>query len=149
MKISTKGRYALEAVVDMVYHAGDAYESIRSIAERRNISENYLEQIYLVLRKTGLVESTRGPQGGYRLAKAPENVTACDVLCALEGKLLPVQCLDPDAEESCPREEYCATHQVWQRIATEMHDIIHGVTIADLVNCTRRRMQYPNMDYVI
>ena len=87
MKISTKGRYALEAVTDLVLHAGDQYGSIRGIAQRRGLSDNYLEQLFLQLRRAGLVESVRGPQGGYRLARDPSAVSAGDVLRAAEGSL--------------------------------------------------------------
>ena len=150
MKISTKGRYALEAVTDLVLHAGAQYESIRNIAERRGLSENYLEQIFLLLRKSGIVESVRGPQGGYRIAMAPELISAGSILHAVEGQMAPVQCLATDEnKEACDREDRCVTRRVWNRMMLEMNAILDEVTIGKLVEAVRKDEQTPVLDFCI
>ncbi len=152
MKISTKGRYALEAVTDLALHAGDQYGSIRGIAQRRGLSDNYLEQLFLQLRRAGLVESVRGPQGGYRLARDAAQVTAGDVLRAAEGSLSPVECLTPAEGEHCAREAQCVTRGIWQRLASEMDEVLDRISIAVLVGAVRDeqvRESEPFVDYCI
>ena len=138
MKISTKGRYALEAVTDLVLHAGDQYGSIRGIAQRRGLSDNYLEQLFLQLRRAGLVESVRGPQGGYRLARDPSAVSAGDVLRAAEGSLAPVDCLEREGDASCAREERCVTRNVWFRLSQEIGEVLDRLSIEALVAAVRQ-----------
>jgi Rrf2 family protein len=90
-----KRRYALEAVADLALHAREGTVSIRAISGRRGISDNYLEQIFLQLRKAGLLHSVRGPQGGYRLAVDPTTLTAWDIVSIVEERMSPVQCPEP------------------------------------------------------
>jgi Rrf2 family cysteine metabolism transcriptional repressor len=92
MKISTKGRYGLEALVALALHQGEGPVSLKSISERCGLSEAYILQIFLVLRRAGIVTSTRGAQGGYMLSREPLQITAGEVLVALEGPLSPVSC---------------------------------------------------------
>ena len=150
MKISTKGRYALEAITDLANHAGMNYESIRSIAERRGLSDNYLEQIFLLLRKAGVVESVRGPQGGYRITREPSLITAGDVLHAVEGRMAPVLCLDDEAaEKPCGKENRCVTRKVWCKMMLAMDAVLGQVTIADLAEAVRREDAFPALDFSI
>ncbi len=152
MKISTKGRYALEAVTDLALYAGDQYGSIRGIAQRRGLSDNYLEQLFLQLRRAGLVESVRGPQGGYRLARDASQVTAGDVLRAAEGNLSPVDCLSPVEGGHCAREAQCVTRSIWQRLAHEMDEVLDRISIGALVEAVRLeqdRETEPFADYCI
>jgi len=150
MKISTKGRYALEAITDLAIHAGMNYESIRSIAERRRMSDNYLEQIFLLLRKAGVVESVRGPQGGYRIARELESITAGDVLHAVEGRMAPVHCLDSTlGEEPCKKEDRCVTRRIWLRMMLEMDAVLGQVTIADLAEAVKHDDAFPALDFSI
>ena len=112
MKISTKGRYGLRAMVDMaVYSAGD-HISLKSIAERQNISEGYLEQVFSILRKAGLINSVKGAQGGYILAGRTDEITVGDILRALEGKLSVID--EKSLEEKTnDKIESCIREQVW------------------------------------
>lgn len=140
MKISTKGQYALEALIDLQMHAADGQESLRNVAARRGISEPYLDQIFAALRKAGIVESIRGAQGGYRLAKEPKEITAGEILRCAEGPLYPVKCVDGHigAEERCAMFGQCATRGLWARMAEEIDAAVDAVTLADLVNaCTK------------
>lgn len=134
MKISSKGRYALEAIVDLAYHGQGHIESLKNVAERLDISKNYLEQIFISLKKEGIVESVRGAQGGYRLKKPMERLTAGEVIRALEGDLSPVGCI---STENCMHTidgiENCVTRVFWEAMALEINKIVDSKTIADLV----------------
>ena len=99
MKISTKGRYAVRVMLDLAVHNTGEYIKVKQIAERQEISEKYLEQIISVLNKAGFVKSTRGAQGGYRIAGNPENYTVGMVLRLTEGKLCPVSCLEDEVNQ--------------------------------------------------
>ena len=132
MKISTRGRYALRLMMDIAINGQEEPVRIKDIARRQEISEKYLEQIVSVLNKAGFVKSSRGPQGGYRLMRAPTEYTAGSILCLIEGSLAPVACMDMD-ENDCPRHERCATLFLWQRLHEAMKDIIENVSLADLV----------------
>ncbi|HBQ64256.1 MAG TPA: AsnC family transcriptional regulator [Clostridiales bacterium] len=133
MKISTRGRYALEALLDLALHAGMETEQLSRVARRRGLSENYLEQIFMVLKEHGIVESTRGARGGYRLVKAPECITAGEVLRALEGPLAPVACVTSDpSRPACSRMGKCVTRALWIRIMEGLDEVTDTVTLRDL-----------------
>ena len=134
MKISTKGIYALEVVVDLSIHAGrDHLVSVLNVAERRNLSEKYLERIVSMLKKGGIVESMRGAYGGYCLARDPEDITVLDVLTSVEGNLAPVECLTKNID--CGIEcEQCATREIWQHIWDLLRDSVKDTTIAQIRN---------------
>ncbi len=132
MKISTKGIYALEVVTDLAMHTGDGHPaSIRSVAERRQLSEKYLERIVSLLRKGGIVQSERGAQGGYVLTKAPEELTVLEILEAAEGSLAPVDCLvnETICESDCSR---CLTRSVWWNVWKHLEQTTKKVTVRDL-----------------
>ena len=132
MKISTKGIYALEVAVDLAIYADEENRvSIRSVAERRNLSEKYLERIVSMLKKAGVVKSTRGAYGGYCLARDPKDITVLDVLMAAEGDLAPVQCLtkDTDCGIDC---DGCATRSTWNHIWDLLKTAIKDTSIAQI-----------------
>jgi Rrf2 family protein len=132
MKISTRGRYALRLMIDVAINAGDHPVRIKDIAERQQISEKYLEQIVSVLNKAGFVRSSRGPQGGYRLMKEPQEYTAGSILKLIEGSLAPVACMD-SVQNDCPRHEYCATLILWKKLGMAIDKVVESVTLADLM----------------
>ena len=138
MKISTKGRYGLRAMIDIAVYSEKEPVPICKIAERQSlskrqeISDKYLEQIISVLNKAGYVRSTRGPQGGYLLKKKPEEYTVGMILRLTEGSLAPVACVEDDAEP-CERMTGCATVRVWQKINDAVKDVVDNITLADLV----------------
>lgn len=131
MKISTKGRYAVRVMLDLAVHNTGEYIKVKQIAERQEISEKYLEQIISILNKAGLVKSTRGAQGGYRIAGNPENYTVGMVLRLTEGKLCPVSCLEDEVNQ-CGRCDTCETLAVWRQLHEAINKVVDGVTIADL-----------------
>ena len=148
MKISTKGIYAIELMVDLAIHSVDKVESIKNIAERRNLSEKYLEQIVSLLRKANLIISTRGASGGYRLGKSPKDITILDILEATERNLIPTDCLQK--ETSCGINcEKCATRTIWEAMWLEMKEVMYGVTLEQLVEESQKREVTDTIEYYI
>lgn len=132
MKISTKGRYALRLMIDLAMNGTDSFVPIKSVAQRQEISEKYLEQIITQLSRAKLVKSARGAQGGYKLVKAPEEYTAGEILRAVEGSLAPVACLEP-GHTICDRAAHCVTLDLWKEIQDAIDNIVDKTTLADLV----------------
>ncbi|WP_132282003.1 RrF2 family transcriptional regulator [Natranaerovirga hydrolytica] len=133
MKLSTKGRYGLRAMVDLAVHSKNNNVPISSISERQSISENYLEQIIAKLKKSGLVKSTRGSQGGYSLAKPMAEITVGDILRSLEGDLTPVNCSLLKEELQCEEEDNCVTKFVWKKISDSINTVVDEITLKDLI----------------
>lgn len=131
MKISTKGRYALRLMIYIATHSNGKPVSIKDIAKNEDISDKYLEQIISILNSGGLVRSVRGPQGGYLLRKAPENITVGMVLRLTEGTLAPVSCVEEDAP-ACSRESICSTYGLWRNLYDAICGVVDTTTIADL-----------------
>jgi|GEM_PF-39971 len=150
MKISTKGRYGLEALLDLAIHSSEGHASIKNISERCGMSETYILQIFLVLRRAGIVESVRGAQGGYMLARDPSEITVGDVLTALEGPLAPVACIVEGTDHPCDRYENCTTRGLWESIMNTLSDVANSITIEDLVKCYNRRVfQNKDLEYYL
>jgi Rrf2 family protein len=134
LKISTKGRYGLKALIDIANISENEPVSITSIASRQKISERYLEQLMSKLKKAGIINSIRGANGGYILAKAPEDVSVGDILRALEGDLVLVDCLGASNEENCGFVDTCATKYVWQRISDSINQTVEDIKLNQLMN---------------
>ena len=134
MKLSTKGRYGLRSMVDLAVHSGGEHVSLCSIAERQNISENYLEQVFSILRKAGLVKSVKGAQGGYILADHPSNIKVGTSLRALEGDLSVV---DEDLEDDISGQntiQKCIKVNVWDKMNESIAKVVDSLTLEDLVD---------------
>lgn len=132
MKISTKGRYALRLMIDLAVNNDGNPVSIRDIAARQDISDKYLEQIISSLNKAGYVRSSRGPQGGYKLTRTPDEYTVGMILRLTEGSLAPVACLE-DEVNLCDRQDSCATLRLWKMLDDAIKGVVDHVTLADLV----------------
>lgn len=145
MKISTKGRYALRLMLDLALENNQVVK-LKDVAERQAISVKYLEQIISVLQKCGYVTSMRGPGGGYKLSKKPEDYTVGMILRQIEGSLAPVACLEEEVN-SCERSSSCVTLRLWQMLYDAINGVVDKVTLADLVAWQREIDD--NMDYVI
>ncbi len=130
MKISTRGRYGLRALVDLALNQDGKAIPLRKIAERENISEQYLEQLFASLRKAGVVSSVRGAHGGYLLNRDPEDITAGDVIRILEGPISPVNCVMDDY--NCKQLENCVTHELWDLLSEQIGEVLDSYTLADL-----------------
>lgn len=133
MKISTKGRYALRLMLDIALNDAKTPVRIKDIAERQQISDKYLEQIVSSLNKAGFVKSLRGPQGGYRLTKKPEEYTVGMILRLIEGSLAPVACLDDDIN-NCTRADRCPTLILWEKLYDAISEVVDNITLADLIS---------------
>lgn len=129
MKISTKGRYGLKAMIDIAVYSLSENVTLKSVSERENISEKYLEQIFSALRKNGLVNSKKGAQGGYTLSDSMSKITVGDILRALEGDLLVVQ------EEETEKDimDRCIQKNLWDKLNNSINSIVDSITLEDLV----------------
>ena len=137
MKLSTKGRYGLRAMIDLAQFSEQEAVSISSISQRQSISESYLEQLVAKLRKAGLVMSTRGAQGGYRLARPADTISVGDVLRALEGNLQAVEC-SAHTDEGCQGADLCVTKYVWQRINESIARTVDEMMLNQLVEESKK-----------
>lgn len=131
MKISTRGRYALRMMLDLAIHS-DEYITIKSIAERQEVSNKYLEQIITVLSRAGFVKSIRGPQGGYKLARPAAEYTVGMILRLIEGNLVPVACME-DTPNQCSRCDTCVTLDIWKQLEEAISSVVDHITLEDLV----------------
>lgn len=132
MKLSTRGEYGLRAMVDLAMRYGEGPISLKSVAERQDISDHYLEQLIAVLRKTGLVKSVRGAQGGYSLSREPGKIRVGDVIRALEGPIAPVDCVNEEDPECCARAENCVTRTIWEKVRDSITDVLDSITLEDM-----------------
>ena len=144
MKISTKGRYALRLMLDIALHGTEEPVRVKDIAKRQDISAKYLEQIISVLVRADYVKSVRGPQGGYRLTRNPEEYKVGMILRLTEGNMSPVDCLAGEINE-CPRQGECVTLRLWKEMDLAIKGVIDKYTLADLVEWH----QEIGSDYVI
>ena len=145
MKISTKGRYGLRAMIDLAVYSETEPVSIQSIAERQGISERYLEQLMASLKKAGLVASIRGAGGGYQLTRATSSISVGDVLRALEGDLDAVTCsATAEQEGGCENAGLCVTKYVWQRINESITHAVDTMYLEQLVEESRKKSNGKN-----
>ena len=127
MKISTKGRYALRMLLDLAEHSSDGFIPLKDIAQRQGISKKYLEQIVPILNKSDILKTNRGFQGGYMLAKSPDQYTVGEILRLTEGSLSPVACLDQTPIEFEKSNE-CPTLPIWQGLNKVINDYLKGTS---------------------
>jgi len=143
--ISTRGRYALRLMLDLAEHQGNGYVALKDSAQRQEISKKYLEQIIPTLNRFDLLRTTRGYQGGYRLARNPEDYTLGNILRVTEGSLAPVTCLEAD-HNTCARQADCATLPIWRGLDKVINDYLDGITLQDILD---RQAANRGNDYVI
>lgn len=146
MKISTKGRYGLRALIDLAQYSEIEPVSINNIAVRQGISERYLEQLMTLMKKAGLVKSIRGAGGGYILAKSVDEISVGDVLRALEGKLETVECTAHSPEDVCQASGGCVTKYVWQRINESINRTVDEISLKQLVDESKNVKEHPTSE---
>ena len=136
MRLTTKGRYAVRALYCLSSYQNDRPTPLSEVAKRQNISLNFLEQLFVHLRKHGIVSSVRGPRGGYRLSKPPEKITIGEILRAVGESTFPVFCSDEFAtgKKSCPRADDCVTHMLWEKLGKNINKFLDATTLADLAD---------------
>lgn len=132
MKISSRGRYAIDLMVDLALYDKGEPISVKDIAARQQISSKYLEQIVSMLQKAGMLSSIRGSQGGYRLKKKPEDYSIGSILRVTEGDLAPVTCVE-EGEACCTHKEMCSTVRIWQQLNSAINDVVDNISLADVV----------------
>ena len=130
MRLTTKGRFAVTAMIDVAMHGGNRPVTLAAVSERQCISLSYLEQLFGKLRRHGLVDSVRGPGGGYTLARAPDTVSVAEVILAVDEPIDATQC---GGRENCRDDRRCMTHHLWAGLNEHIFAYLHGVTLAQLV----------------
>ena len=133
MKVSTKGRYALRMLLDLAEHREQGFIPLKDIAERQDISKQYLEQIVSIISSSGALRANRGKQGGYMLSKEPAAYTVGQILRLTEGNLVPIACLEDDVNQ-CERAEKCKTLSMWKGLNKVIADYLDGITLQDLLD---------------
>lgn len=131
MKLSTKGRYGVKAMVDLAINYGKEPISIKAISQRQRVSEYYLEQLFSPLRKSGLIKSIRGAQGGYVLNRDPKDIKVSEIMFILEGPIEISDCVDGS---SCNNIDCCATRLLWEKIKHSIDSVMESVTLQDIVD---------------
>ena len=137
MKLSTKSRYGLKAILDIALYSDKGTVSISEIADRTKISVNYLEQLIPRLKKAQLVTSIRGAQGGYRLAKNAKEISVGEILRALEGDLALVNCVSEDNDNLCESAGSCVTKSVWEKVNASITDTVDNMMLSEIVEQSR------------
>ncbi len=137
MKLSTKARYGIRALLDIALHDLEGPVLLREIAKRQDISRNYLEQILISLKAAGLVRSERGNRGGFILAKPPSEIRLDQAVQVLEGKISLVECVDDP--KVCPRTSFCPTYELWGEVTAAMNQVLKSKTIQDLLETQKQK----------
>ncbi len=139
MKVSTKGDYGIRALIELAHHYGDPKPTQSGeIAARQGVPESYLEQLLTTLRRAGFIRSVRGPQGGHALIRDPQTVRVSEVIEALEGTILPIDCLDESS--TCSKSGGCAQRDMWAAVRDAILAVLENTTIGDLAEKDRARL---------
>ena len=141
MRLSTKGQYGVRAMFDLASHFKNSPVPLRQISEREGISLNYLEQLFLKLRRAGLVESVRGPGGGYLLKKEPKEIRISDIARAVEESLAPISCIESHKNPKCHRISTCIPRLLWKELGEKILGFLDSMTLADLLQTRQRELQ--------
>lgn len=131
MKLTTKGRYAVTAMLDLALRYDKGAITLADIARRQGISLSYLEQLFAKLRRSGLVDSVRGPGGGYNLALHPSKISVAEIVVAINENIDATRC---GGEKNCHGDDTCLTHQLWEDLSKQIYKFLSGITLADLVS---------------
>jgi len=130
MRLTTKGRYAVTAVLDLSFHQKSGPVSLAEISKRQGISLSYLEQLFSKLRRNNVVNSTRGPGGGYSLAREENEISMAQIIIAVDESYDATNC---NGEDSCSGDQFqCLTHDLWQELSGEIHTFLNGITLAEM-----------------
>jgi Rrf2 family iron-sulfur cluster assembly transcriptional regulator len=130
MRLTTKGRFAVTAMIDLALQGGEEPVTLAEISDRQKISLSYLEQLFGKLRRQGLVSSVRGPGGGYRLARQADTVSVADIILAVDEPIDATQC---GGKENCRDEQKCMTHDLWMSLNEHIFEYLRSVSLAQLV----------------
>ena len=131
MKLSTKGRYAVTAMMDLAIHDREGPVTLADISNCQGISLSYLEQLFAKLRQSGLVEGVRGPGGGYRLGKPSNQISVADIVVAVDESLDTTRC---KGDKNCDNGERCLTHKLWNDLSERLYEFLDGITLSDFIS---------------
>ncbi len=145
MKLTTKGRYAVTAMLDLALHAGSDPITLADVAKRQDISLSYLEQLFARLRRKALVASVRGPGGGYRLGRSADEISIAEVITAVDESVDTTRC---GGSHNCQDNQPCLTHDLWHDLSNRIHEYLSGITLHDLVMRNGVRMVGERQDDV-
>lgn len=145
MQLTTRGRYAVTAMLDLALREERAPIRLADIAQRQGISLSYLEQLFAQLRRSGLVASVRGPGGGYRLARQHHLLSVSEIIDSVNERIDATRC---DGRGDCQQGSTCLTHHLWVELSENLHDFLRGITIADLIrdNAARQELSTTELD---
>ena len=132
MKLTTKGRYAVTAVLDLSFHQNKGPVSLAEISERQNISLSYLEQLFARLRRNNIVVSTRGPGGGYSLSRTPDEISMAEIIVSVDESYDATSCGSDKSDGGCSGVQQCLTHDLWSELSQEIHNFLSGISLAEL-----------------
>jgi len=136
MRLTTKGRFAVTAMLDIALHEAEKPVTLAGISERQHISLSYLEQLFSRLRRKGLVNSVRGPGGGYRIAKDHAEISVSDIISAVDEQIDATQC---NGNQNCHEEGRCMTHDLWTSLNSKILDYLSGISLADMVTSQQQK----------
>lgn len=131
MRLSTKGRYAVTAMIDLALHDKVGPVALTDIAETQKISVSYLEQLFARLRRNSLVEGMRGPGGGYRLARPASEITIAQIIAAVDEQIDMTRC---GGKENCQNGEKCLTHELWEDLSKQLYEFLEGITLGQIMD---------------
>ncbi|XSG83770.1 MAG: Fe-S cluster assembly transcriptional regulator IscR [Methylohalobius sp. ZOD2] len=136
MRLTTKGRYAVTAMLDLAYHSGQKPVTLTDIAKRQDISLSYLEQLFSKLRRAGMVTGVRGPGGGYQLSRSSDEINIADIITAVDESVDSTRC---GGKGNCQNSQPCLTHELWMGLSEQIRTYLAGISLADLLS--RRTIQ--------
>jgi Rrf2 family iron-sulfur cluster assembly transcriptional regulator len=139
MRLTTKGRFAVTAMIDVAMYGTEGPVTLAAVSERQKISLSYLEQLFGKLRRHGLVESVRGPGGGYNLARPSDDVTVADIILAVDEPIDATQC---GGKENCHDDRRCMTHELWSALNGRIFEFLQSVSLGELVRQQRERPEF-------
>lgn len=131
MRLTTKGRYAVTAMLDLAFHSQIKPVTLTDIAARQTISLSYLEQLFARLRRAGMVKGVRGPGGGYKLCRKTSDINIADIIAAVNEPLDSTKC---GGEANCQKDQACLTHDLWMGLSEQIRDYLKGISLADLLD---------------
>lgn len=146
MRLSTKGRYAVTAMIDLALHQDQRLVSLSEISEVQNISLSYLEQLFSKLRRYEIVEGVRGPGGGYRLARGSDEITIADIINAVDEKLDATRCA---GHEDCQHGRKCISHELWYDLSKRIYGFLHEITLGDVISSAEVKRLSDEQDHLI
>ena len=146
MKMTTKGRYAVTAMLDLALHNNDGVVNLADISRRQDISLTYLEQLFSKLKRHELIESARGPGGGYRLAHDIEDISIAKIIYAVDEPVDVTRC---GGQQNCQGDERCLTHDLWMELNRHVSDFLNGITLGDLVQRNNVKQVSERQDIVM